>query len=250
MFTGLIEEIGTVLALEQSPDRPDAVITVNATIVTADAGPGDSIAVNGVCLTVVDLFADGSFTADVMPETIERSTLAQFEPGTRVNLERAMRADARLGGHIVQGHVDGIATLEERVPGERWDDLRFSIDPSLTRYIAKKGSISINGTSLTVTEVDASGFGVSIIPTTSEATTIGALRPGDRVNIEVDVLAKYVERALEARFEASTYQPAHLRQDSHLSRLSQPGHLNQPSHLNQPGHLNAEAAITTEGFLR
>lgn len=203
MFTGLIEEIGTIVAIEQSPSRPDAIITVRAAIVTEDARPGDSIAVDGVCLTVVELLPDGSFTADVMPETIERSTLSGLGPGSRVNLERAMRADARLGGHIVQGHVDGIATLEQRMPGERWDDLRFSVDGSLTRYIAEKGSISINGTSLTVTEVDDHGFGVSIIPTTSTATTIGALELGDRVNIEVDVLAKYVERALSARFDTS-----------------------------------------------
>lgn len=218
MFTGLIEEIGTVVGLETTLARPDAIITVKASVVTEDARPGDSIAVNGVCLTVVDLLPDGAFTADVMPETIERSTLSEFAPGTRVNLERAMRADARLGGHIVQGHVDGIATLARRTPGDRWDDLYFGVDASLTRYIAEKGSISINGTSLTVTEVTATGFGVSIIPTTSEATTIGALQIGDRVNIEVDVLAKYVERALAARFEPSTYQPAHLKSDleSHL----------------------------------
>lgn len=257
MFTGLIEEVGTVLAITQAFDRPDAVITVQASLVTEDARPGDSIAVNGVCLTVVDLLADGSFTADVMPETIERSTLAEFGPGTRVNLERAMRADARLGGHIVQGHVDGIAMLERRVPGERWDDLRFSIDAGLTRYIAEKGSISINGTSLTVTEADDSGFGVSIIPTTSEATTIGALQPGDRVNIEVDVLAKYVERALSSRFEVSAYQPRHLRRDADAT-----GHTHDPLHTlfgQDAGHLlNDEAvpatatatATATEGFLR
>lgn len=201
MFTGLVEEIGTISRLEHSPSRADAVITIKASVVTKDARPGDSIAVAGVCLTVVDLLPDGSFTADVMPETIERSTLSGFVAGSRVNLERAMRADARLGGHIVQGHVDGVATLERRTPGPRWDDLRFVIEPSLTRYIAEKGSISLDGTSLTVTEVHDDGFGVSIIPTTSEATTIGALTPGGRVNVEVDVLAKYVERALAARFD-------------------------------------------------
>ncbi|MDJ1371480.1 riboflavin synthase [Gulosibacter molinativorax] len=212
MFTGLIEEVGTVVGLEQSPTRPDAVITVQAATVTEDARPGDSIAVSGVCLTVVELLPDGAFTADVMPETIDRSTLSGFQPGTRVNLERAMRADARLGGHIVQGHVDAVATLERRTPGERWDDLRFRLDGGLTRYIAEKGSITIDGTSLTVTEVDDAGFGVSIIPTTSAATTIGALAVGDRVNIEVDVLAKYVERALTARFgQPDDYQPAHLK---------------------------------------
>lgn len=212
MFTGLIEEIGTILALEHSAARSDAVITVHAARVTQDARPGDSIAVAGVCLTVVDLLPDGSFTADVMPETIERSTLAGLRPGSRVNLERALRADARLGGHIVQGHVDAIATLEQRVPGPRWHDLQFRVASPLTRYIAEKGSISLDGTSLTVTGVDHETFGVSIIPTTSEATTIGALEPGDRVNVEVDVLAKYVERALAARFAASDgYQAAHLK---------------------------------------
>ncbi|MGO1545168.1 MAG: riboflavin synthase [Gulosibacter sp.] len=217
MFTGLIEEIGTVLKLEQFSSRPDAVITVKAETVSQDARPGDSIAVSGVCLTVVELLPDGSFTADVMPETIERSTLSGFVAGTQVNLERAMRADARLGGHIVQGHVDAVATLARRIPGTRWDDLYFTVDPALTRYIAEKGSISIDGTSLTVTEVTREGFGVSIIPTTSEATTIGALAPGDRVNIEVDVLAKYVERALSARVDGlldeaqDHYQPKHLK---------------------------------------
>lgn len=199
MFTGIVEELGTVTALEL-PDgtRSDAVLTVSGPLVVSDAGLGDSIAVDGVCLTVTSL-PEGGFTADVMPESLSRTALASLAVGRKVNLERAMRADARLGGHIVQGHVDGVGTLVSRTPGERWDDLVFETSPDVARYVAEKGSITVSGVSLTVTSVTATTFGVSLIPTTLEATTLGSLVVGDPVNLEVDVIAKYVERLLGAR---------------------------------------------------
>ena len=200
MFTGIVEELGTVTALEL-PDasRSDAVLTVSGPLVVSDAALGDSIAVDGVCLTVTSLPEGGGFTADVMPESLSRTALASLAVGRRVNLERAMRADARLGGHIVQGHVDGVGTLVSRTPGERWDDLVFETSPAVARYVAEKGSITVSGVSLTVTGVTDTTFGVSLIPTTLEATTLGSLVVGDLVNLEVDVIAKYVERLLGAR---------------------------------------------------
>jgi riboflavin synthase len=199
MFTGIVEEIGSVREIAfPGGAGTDAVLTVEGTLATSDAAPGDSIAVDGVCLTVAGLAGDGSFTADVMPETLRRTTLGRLRAGSRVNLERAVRADARLGGHVVQGHVDGVATLVSRDPGDRWDDLLFSAPAALLRYVAEKGSIAVSGVSLTVTRVDGGTFGVSLIPTTLEATVLGTLAPGDRVNVEVDVLAKYVERLLAA----------------------------------------------------
>ncbi|MER7500103.1 riboflavin synthase [Nonomuraea pusilla] len=191
MFTGIIEEKGEVVAVEPAGDS--ARLSVRGPVVTSDARHGDSIAVNGVCLTVVDVAGD-VFTADVMKETLDRSSLGALAEGSAVNLERAVRADQRLGGHIVQGHVDGTAVLRSREPGERWDDLRFSLPEPLSRYVAEKGSIAIDGISLTVTTVDDDGFGVSLIPTTLKLTTMGERRVGDVVNIEVDVIAKYVER--------------------------------------------------------
>ncbi len=197
MFTGIVEEIGRVRDVGfPGGEGADAVLTVEGPLATSDAALGDSIAVNGVCLTVTSLGGDGSFTADVMPESLRRSALGDLVAGSPVNLERAVRADARLGGHVVQGHVDGVGTLVSRDPGERWDDLVFSAPAGLTRYVAEKGSIAVSGVSLTVTHVDDESFGVSLIPTTLEATILGGLVPGDRVNLEVDVLAKYVERLL------------------------------------------------------
>ena len=197
MFTGIVEEIGEVRDIGfPGGEGEDAVLRVEGPLATSDAALGDSIAVNGVCLTVASLGGDGSFTADVMPESLRRTTLGDLRPGSRVNLERAVRVDARLGGHVVQGHVDGVATLASREPGERWDDLVLSAPPDLLRYVAEKGSIAVSGVSLTVTHVDDATFGVSLIPTTLEATILGGLVPGDRVNLEVDVLAKYVERLL------------------------------------------------------
>lgn len=198
MFTGIVEEIGTVVAVAPggAGAQPDVRLTVRGPLVVSDAAPGDSICVSGVCLTVTDLPGDGTFTADVMPESMRRTSLGDLEVGSPVNLERAVRADGRLGGHVVQGHVDGVGVLRSRTPGPRWDDLVVEVGPELARYVAEKGSVTVSGVSLTVTHVSDDAFGISLIPTTLSATTLGALAPGDRVNIEVDVLAKYVERLL------------------------------------------------------
>jgi riboflavin synthase len=209
MFTGIVEELGEVVRLEPGPgpDAQSARITVRGPVVTSDAVPGASIAVNGVCLTVVELItAEGAFTADVMAETLGRSSLAGAVPGARVNLERPVRAGGRLGGHVVQGHVDGTGVVVARVPGERWELVRFTVPPALARYVVEKGSIAVDGVSLTVVSVEdvaAAGGGepaggavvtVSLIPETLQRTTLGRRAPGDTVNLEVDVLAKYVER--------------------------------------------------------
>lgn len=198
MFTGIVEEIGTVSSLEHDGDN--AVVRIEAPIVVSDAVHGASIAVDGVCLTVVEHDA-GGFTADIMGETLSRSTLGGLQAGSTVNLERAMQAGGRLAGHIVQGHVDAVGTLVQRTAHEKWDVLRFAIPADLARYVVEKGSITISGTSLTVSAVSAVDapepwLEVSLIPTTLELTTLGALEVQDRVNLEVDVLAKYVERAL------------------------------------------------------
>ena len=194
MFTGLIEEIGTV---EELVPLGDAVrIAVRAPKVTQDAAAGDSIAVDGVCLTVVDN-ASGTFTADVMRETLDRSRLGSYAPGSRVNLERALAAGQRMGGHIVQGHVDGVAEVVSRTASEHWEVVRFTLPQQLNRYVVEKGSIAVNGTSLTVSAVGEGYFEVSLIPTTLSETTAGALQPGDPVNLEVDVVAKYVEKMVQ-----------------------------------------------------
>jgi riboflavin synthase len=191
MFTGIVEELGTVIALE---DQGDAVrLTVNGPLVTSDAGLGDSIAVNGCCLTVVTT-EDGSFTADVMRETLAKTSLGAFEPGTRVNLERPVTPSSRLGGHIVQGHVDGTGTVVSRTPSEHWEIVEVSLPAELERYLVPKGSITVDGISLTVVEVRADSFTVSLIPETLARTTLGIKQPGDVVNLEVDVIAKYVEK--------------------------------------------------------
>ncbi|MEU2946316.1 riboflavin synthase [Nocardiopsis alba] len=208
MFTGIVEELGEVVSIEPTGGGGESVaLAVRGPLVSSDASRGDSIAVNGVCLTVVDL-AEGIFTADVMKESLDRSSLGTLVPGAPVNLERAARVDGRLGGHIVQGHVDGTAVLISRDPGDRWDVLRFGLAPELSPYVVEKGSITVDGTSLTVSAVSEPGaaeefFEVSLIPATLEATTLGALAPGATVNIEVDVIAKYVERiAAVARVRA------------------------------------------------
>ncbi len=197
MFTGIVEEVGTVTALTW-PDEGDARLTVRGPLVTSDARRGDSIAVAGVCLTVADLPGDGTFTADVMPETLARSTLGELAPGAGVNLERALPVGGRYGGHIVQGHVDGVGEVRERTGAARWEDVAIGLDPTLARYVAEKGSIAVSGVSLTVTWVTDDAFGVSLIPTTLAGTTLGAAVPGTRFNLEVDVLAKYTERLLAA----------------------------------------------------
>ncbi|AJK68935.1 riboflavin synthase [Corynebacterium marinum] len=198
MFTGLVEEVGTVAALEPQGDA--LRLTIEAPKVLSDAAFGDSIAVNGVCLTVTD-FDERRFTADVMQESLDRTGLGQLVVGSPVNLERALAAGARLGGHIMQGHVDGTSRLLSRTSSEHWDVLRFSLGQELARYVVEKGSIAVNGTSLTVSAVGEDWFEVSLIPTTLAETTHGRLAEGDVVNLEVDVLAKYVEKMLGARAE-------------------------------------------------
>ncbi len=195
MFTGIVEELGEVVAVEPLPDA--ARLTVRGPLVTSDAGHGDSIAVNGVCLTVVDS-RDGVFTADVMAETLRRSSLGAVDVGSRVNLERAVRVSDRLGGHVVQGHVDGTGQVERVTPDEHWTVVRISLPGDLGRYVVEKGSITVDGVSLTVSAVGDDWFEVSLIPTTLGLTTLGSRGPGDPVNLEVDVMAKYVEKLLLA----------------------------------------------------
>lgn len=197
MFTGIVEELGTVTALEQGADS--ARLTVRGPLVTADARHGDSIAVNGVCLTVTE-HGEGTFTVDVMAETLHRTSLGALHEGDRVNLERAMAASSRFGGHVVQGHVDGTTTITAREPGERWEVVRFALPRGLAPYLVEKGSVTVDGVSLTVVEVEDDAFSVSLIPTTLALTTLGTKGVGDPVNLEVDVLAKYVERLLATRF--------------------------------------------------
>lgn len=192
MFTGIVEEVGVVLASEDG-----ARLRISGPLAASDAGHGDSIAVSGVCLTVTELPGDGSFAVDVMPETLRRTALGGLRPGDRVNLERSLRADTRLGGHVVQGHVDGVGTVLARDPGERWDTVRIGLDRGLARFVAEKGAITVSGVSLTVTAVGDDWFEVGLIPTTLAETTLGELAVGAPVNLEVDVLAKYVARLLE-----------------------------------------------------
>ena len=193
MFTGIVEELGTVAAVE---DQGDAIrLTVRATTVLDDAGLGDSIAVNGCCLTVASLDGD-TWTADVMQETLDKTSLHGVRPGDTVNLERAVTADKRLGGHIVQGHVDGVGEVLSRTPSEHWEVVEISLPDGMSRYLVDKGSISVDGISLTVVEAKDDSFTVSLIPETLARTTLGFRQPGDRVNLEVDVIAKYVERLL------------------------------------------------------
>jgi len=196
MFTGIVEELGEVVAVE---DRgQDARLVVRGALVSSDAHPGDSIAVDGVCLTVSELAGDGTFAADVMPESLRRTSLGSLVVGARVNLERALAVGGRYGGHVVQGHVDGVGRVLRREPGPRWDEVEIGIPPGLARYVAEKGSIAVSGVSLTVTHVSDDAFGVSLIPTTLAHTTLGTLAVGAPVNLEVDVLAKYAERLLTA----------------------------------------------------
>jgi riboflavin synthase len=196
VFTGIVEELGTVEGIEDLGDA--ARISIRGPLVTDDAAHGDSIAVSGVCLTVVEN-ESGTFTADVMKETLTRSSLGRLTAGSTVNLERAVTPTTRLGGHIVQGHVDGVGQVLERTPTEHWELVRVSLPPELARYVVEKGSITVDGISLTVAAVDdpsaeAPSFTVSLIPETLSRTTLGSAPPGTPVNLEVDVIAKYVER--------------------------------------------------------
>ncbi|MEU8964452.1 riboflavin synthase [Streptomyces sp. NPDC048491] len=195
MFTGIVEELGEVAAIETLGDA--SRFRLRGPLVTEGAGHGDSIAVNGVCLTVVE-FGDGEFTADVMDETLKRSSLGALQVGSRVNLERPMAVGGRLGGHIVQGHVDGTGTVLARTPSENWEIVKIALPADLSRYVVEKGSITVDGVSLTVVEAAADYFTISLIPTTLALTTLGIKQPGDPVNLEVDVIAKYVERLLGA----------------------------------------------------
>jgi riboflavin synthase len=196
MFTGIVEELGTVDAVVDLQDA--ARLTVRGPHVLADAGLGDSIAVNGCCLTVSERDIE-TFTADVMRETLTRTTLGELVPGDRVNLERAVTPQTRLGGHIVQGHVDGTAPVVSRTPSEHWEVVELSLPSELARYLVPKGSVTVDGVSLTVVDVRPETFTVSLIPETLARTTLGDRRHGDRVNLEVDVVAKYVERMLAER---------------------------------------------------
>ncbi|AVH23204.1 riboflavin synthase [Nocardia cyriacigeorgica] len=202
MFTGIVEELGEIVATEQLADA--ARLTIRGKLVTSDAGHGDSIAVNGVCLTVVDVIDGDCFTVDVMAETLNRSSIGGLTAGAEVNLERAAALNSRLGGHLVQGHVDGTGTVLARTPSENWEVVRISLPESIAKYVVEKGSITVDGISLTVSGLGISEapaadgnrdwFEVSLIPTTLSMTNLGTAAPGTLVNLEVDVIAKYVER--------------------------------------------------------
>ncbi|MEZ3159377.1 riboflavin synthase [Microbacterium sp. BWT-B31] len=198
MFTGIVEEVGEVTAVEASGDG--VRLTLRAPKAVTDAAHGDSISVSGVCLTVIDQGTDW-FAADVMRQTLDMSTLAAAAPGAPVNLERAMAAHGRLGGHIVQGHIDGTGEVLEVRPGDQWRVLRIGLPPALAPLVVDKGSIAVDGVSLTVSAASPAGdaeqwFEVSLIPETLTATTLGALAPGSRVNLETDILARHVQRLL------------------------------------------------------
>jgi riboflavin synthase len=204
VFTGIVEEVGTLVVREDAADS--AVLRIRARKALEGVALGDSISVNGVCLTVTGVEPDDAGTAvwstDVMAETLRRSSLGSTGNGDRVNLERAVTATTRLGGHIVQGHVDGVGTVISRTPGEQWEVVRIAVPPALARYVVEKGSITVDGVSLTVSALaddPEPWFEVSLIPTTLRETTLGERAPGDPVNLEVDVIAKYVERLLGAR---------------------------------------------------
>ncbi len=196
MFTGIVEELGHVEAMEHG--EASVVLRVHGPTVVSDAHHGASIAVNGVCLTVVES-DEHSFAVDVMKESLDRSNLGQLVEGAPVNLERAMAADGRFGGHVVQGHVDATSTCLRRVPGDRWEVVAFTLPAVLAPYVVEKGSITLDGVSLTVSALRRNEFEVSLIPTTLDLTTLGALPVGGTVNVEVDVIAKYVERLLATR---------------------------------------------------
>lgn len=197
MFTGIVEELGAIVAVDETAVGSERAVrvTIDGPLVSSDVAVGDSIAVSGVCLTVVDA-SSGRFTADVMLETLTRSTLRDAGVGTSVNLERAVTLQTRLGGHLVQGHVDGTGTVIHREHTPEWDVVEFALPAELARYVVAKGSIAVDGVSLTIAAVGADSFSVSLIPTTLQRTTLGAKAIGAAVNLEVDVMAKYAERLL------------------------------------------------------
>ncbi len=196
MFTGIIEELGVVDSIEQLPDA--IRLKIRGPLVVSDVKRGDSIAVNGACLTAVEFDAE-TFTADVMQETLRLTSLDAIKAGDPVNLERAMTAATRFGGHVVQGHVDGVGQIISRQPSENWEWVRVQVPAELMKYVVLKGSITIDGVSLTVNEVGDDWLGLSLIPETLALTTLGSKKPGDKVNVEADVMAKHIERLLEAR---------------------------------------------------
>ena len=196
MFTGIIEELGEIKAIEK---QPDAVrLTISGDKVLGDLKRGESISVSGTCLTAIEI-DDNSFTADVMHETIRLSGLQRIEMGDKVNLERAMTAATRFGGHVVQGHVDGVGEFVSREKSDNWDWVRIRVPENLMKYVVMKGSITFDGISLTVNEIDGNVIGLSLIPETLEVTTLGYKNSGDLINVEVDVMAKHIERLMEAR---------------------------------------------------
>jgi riboflavin synthase len=194
MFTGIIEELGEVKAIEQ---QQDAIrLTIGAKKVLSDLGRGDSISCSGTCLTAIEI-DDNGFTADVMLETLKRSSLSEVKVGDPINLERAMSATTRFGGHVVQGHVDGVGEFVSREKSDNWDWVRIRVPHELMKYVVMKGSITFDGISLTVNEIDGDVVGLSLIPETLTVTTLGYKKPGDKVNVEADVLAKHIERLME-----------------------------------------------------
>ena len=198
MFTGIVEELGTVVSME---DLGDSIkLTIRGPRVTSDAQQGDSICVSGVCLTITEM-VDGCFSADVMAQTLRMSALAQLKQGVRVNLERAVTASTRLGGHIVQGHVDATARIISRTPSEHWDVVRIELPVSIAKYVVARGSIALDGVSLTVSEIDLNQkwFEVSLIPTTIAATTFDLKGVGDILNVESDILARHIERLMQVK---------------------------------------------------
>jgi riboflavin synthase len=196
MFTGIIEELGTIVAIEEQDDAKR--ITIQGPLVTSDVSRGDSIAVSGACLTAIEL-EEGKFTADVMNETLRLTSLGGAKVGDRVNLERAMNATTRFGGHMVLGHVDGLGEIRSRELSENWEWVRVNVPADLMRYIVLKGSITVDGVSLTVNEIGEDFIGLSLIPETMRLTTLGTKQPGDKVNLEVDIMAKHIERLMEGR---------------------------------------------------
>jgi riboflavin synthase len=196
MFTGIIEELGTITEIETQPDAKR--ITIQGAVVTSDVSRGDSIAVSGACLTAIELEGD-KFTADVMNETLRLTSLGGAKVGDRVNLERAMNATTRFGGHMVLGHVDGLGEIRNRELSENWEWVRVNVPADLMRYIVLKGSITVDGVSLTVNEIGEGFIGLSLIPETMRLTTLGSKQPGEKVNLEVDIMAKHIERLMEGR---------------------------------------------------
>lgn len=196
MFTGIIEELGTVAGIETFPDS--IRLQIRGDLVSSDLSQGESISVNGVCLTAAELTSDG-FIADVMLETLNRSSLSGIEQGDRVNLERAMSGTGRFGGHVVQGHVDGVAEIISREPSENWEVVKVKIPSNLSKYVVHKGSITFDGVSLTVNDITGDTISLSLIPETLRLTTLGSKKVGDKLNVEADILAKHIEKLIEAR---------------------------------------------------